>query len=144
VTVTLAILWPRTVAPPADPYSLPDRLVSTWVPVDVSLALIRLVGPWGLGAFFVLGVSLILIPLVDRGPERQLRKRPVVAAVGLSFFLGYVVLFAAGRIIGSVPPSADLRQPEAAELTVPTRPGVPLPEPGLPEIPDDGSGGGAR
>jgi ubiquinol-cytochrome c reductase cytochrome b subunit len=144
VTVTLAMLWPRTVAPPADPYALPDRLVSTWVPVDVSLALIRLVGPWGLGAFFLLGVSLILIPLVDRGPERQLRKRPVVAAVGLSFFVGYVVLFAAGRIIGSVPPSADLRQPDAAELTVPTRPSVPVPEPGLPEVPDDGSGGGAR
>jgi quinol-cytochrome oxidoreductase complex cytochrome b subunit len=131
VTVTLAIIWPRAVAPPADPSGLPDRLVSTWVPVDVSLALIRLIGPWGLAAFLVLGVSLILIPLVDRGPERQLRRRPVVAAVGLTFFVGYVVLFAIGRVIGSVPPSGDLRQHGTSEQAVPTGPDalVPLPEP---------------
>jgi quinol-cytochrome oxidoreductase complex cytochrome b subunit len=146
VTVTLAILWPRNVAPPADPYALPERLVSTWVPVDVSLALIRLVGPWGLAAFFLLGVSLIVIPLVDRGPERQLRRRPVVAAIGLTFFVGYVALFVAGRVIESVPPSSDLRQPTAGKQVAPARPSVPLPEPGVPEAtPQEtpaGDGGG--
>lgn len=129
VTLSLAILWPRLLGPPADPYQLPDRLVSTWVPVDVSLALIRLVGPWGLAAFFLLAMSLILIPLIDRGPERHLHRRPVVAVVGLAFFIGYVVLFAIGRAVGSVPPSAELGRPESGEVV----PSVPPPDAGMDE-----------
>jgi quinol-cytochrome oxidoreductase complex cytochrome b subunit len=108
VAITLAVLFPRVLADPADPYALPDELVSTWVPVDVSLALIRLAGPWGFALFTLLGVSLVLIPLLDRGPERRLRRRPIVATLGLTFFVGYLALWIAGRAIGSVPPSASL------------------------------------
>lgn len=128
VALTLAILFPRVLADPADPYAVPDVLVSTWVPVDVSLALIRLAGTWGFVLFTLLGVSLVLVPLLDRGPARQLRKRPVVAVLGLAFFVGYVALWIAGRAIGSVAPSESLGAGAAVEQVEPGQPSVPLPE----------------
>lgn len=128
VALTLAILFPRVLADPADPYAVPDVLVSTWVPVDVSLALIRLAGTWGFVLFTLLGVSLVLVPLLDRGPARQLRKRPVVAVLGLAFFVGYVALWIAGRAIGSVAPSESLGAGAAVEQVEPGQLSVPLPE----------------
>lgn len=128
VTISLAILFPRVFAAAADPYRIPPALVSTWVPVDVSLALIRLAGPWGLVLFGLLGVSLLVVPIVDRGPERRLTKRPFVAVLGLTFFVGYAALFAIGRMMGSVPPSASIGG-MAEELPIqPTRPEDTLPE----------------
>jgi quinol-cytochrome oxidoreductase complex cytochrome b subunit len=115
-------------ADPADPYAVPDVLVSTWVPVDVSLALIRLAGTWGFVLFTLLGVSLILVPLLDRGPARRLRDRPVVAVLGLTFFVGYVVLWIAGRTIGSVTPSESLGTGVVVEQAVPRQPSVSLPD----------------
>jgi quinol-cytochrome oxidoreductase complex cytochrome b subunit len=136
VVITLAILFPRVFPPPADPGAVPDRLVSTWVPIDVSLALIRLAGSWGLTLFWVLGFSLVLIPLIDRGPDRQLRRRPVVAAMGITFFLGYTLLLIGGRVIGSFEPSADIGSRQAEAGAVPARPGLPIP--GL--VPDGSAG----
>ncbi len=128
IALTLAILFPRVLADPADPYAVPDVLVSTWVPVDVSLALIRLAGTWGFVLFTLLGVSLILVPLLDRGPARRLRDRPVVAVLGLTFFVGYVVLWIAGRTIGSVTPSESLGTGVVVEQAVPRQPSVSLPD----------------
>jgi len=146
VTLTLALLYPRVFAAPADPYVVPPALVSTWVPVDVALALIRLAGPWGLIVFTLIGLSLLIVPVVDRGPERRFWRRPFVAALGLTFFGGYVVLFAVGRIMGSVPPSSDLRQPGVEAPFEPERPTAPLPEAGLtPPAPEPGTTpGGAQ
>lgn len=105
VTISLAALFPRPIAEPADPYTVPRELVSTWVVVDVSLALIRYLGPWGFALFTALGVGLVLLPLFDRTPERSLRRRPAAAALGLIFFVGYVALWIAGRQLRSVPPT---------------------------------------
>jgi quinol-cytochrome oxidoreductase complex cytochrome b subunit len=128
IALTLAILFPRVLADPADPYAVPDVLASTWVPVDVSLALIRLAGTWGFVLFTLLGVSLILVPLLDRGPARRLRDRPVVAVLGLTFFVGYVALWIAGRAIGSVTPSESLGAGVAVEQAAPRQPPVSLPD----------------
>lgn len=106
VVVSLAVLFPRPVADRADPYVLPDELVSTWVPVDVSLALIRFLGPWGLVLLGFLGIALALIPLFDRQPERRLRHRPVAAAIGVLFFVGFAAAWLVGTQIRSVPPTA--------------------------------------
>ncbi len=137
VALSLAILFPRVLADPADPYAVPDVLVSTWVPVDVSLALIRLGGTWGFVLFTLLGVSLVLVPLLDRGPERQLRKRPVVGVLGLAFFVGYVALWIAGRAIGAVTPSESLGTGAAVEQVAPGQPTGQVPETGrtVPQLP---------
>ncbi|UCD23078.1 MAG: cytochrome b N-terminal domain-containing protein [Gemmatimonadota bacterium] len=129
IAITLAILFPRPVGDPANPYVLPDELVSTWVPVDVSLALIRLTGLWGFAAFSILGLSLVLLPIFDRRPERGLRQRPVAVALGLIFYVGFVAAWIAGQQIRSVPPTA---RPQPEVIGEGAEPGseLPLPEPG--------------
>jgi quinol-cytochrome oxidoreductase complex cytochrome b subunit len=143
-TISLAALFPRPVGQPADPSTLPEQLISTWVPVDVALAFIRFVGPWGLAVFTLLGVSLALLPLFDRRPEQRLRKRPVVATLGAVFVLIFAVAWVAGRTIGSVPPTA----PTSEVVEVPaSSPETPLerlgPTPVRP-APSPDTGAGAR
>lgn len=127
VVISLAVLFPRVFPPPADPATVPERLVSTWVPIDVSLALIKLAGPWGLTLFWLLGFSLVLIPLIDRSPDRALRSRPVVAAIGITFFAGYALLLLGGRLIGSYEPSSEIGRRQAELGAVPARPAIEIP-----------------
>ena len=127
VVVSLAALYPRPVGDIANPYAIPDELVSTWVVVDVSLALIRFLGAWGLGLFTLLGLALVLLPLFDRGPERRLRQRPLVAALGVIFFVGFIAAWLAGRQIRSVPPSAATMPGLLEQEDRPPVPGLPIP-----------------
>ena len=109
VVISAAALWPRPLGDPADPTRLPTTVRSTWIAVDVSRALAHYVGAWGFAAFTLLGVGLALMPLFDRGPERQLRRRPVVAALGAVFLVGFLAAWLAGRQLRSVPPPAALQ-----------------------------------
>ncbi len=118
LVISAAALWPRPLGDPADPTRLPATVRSTWIAVDVSRALAHYVGPWGFAAFSLLGIGLALMPLFDRGPERQLRRRPVVAALGTLFLVGFLAAWLAGRQLRSVPPPATLRHGQ---------PGVALP-----------------
>jgi quinol-cytochrome oxidoreductase complex cytochrome b subunit len=130
VLVSLAALYPRPIAEAANAYVLPDGLVSTWVPVDVSLALIRFIGPWGFALFWVLGASLVLIPLFDRGPERRPSKRPAVMILGATFFVGYAVAWIVGQSMDSVPTSAGLREEVLEERALPAPPVQSMPRVG--------------
>ena len=114
VAISAAALWPRPIGDPADPGRLPDAMRSTWIAVDVSRALAHYVGPWGFAAFSLLGLWLALMPLFDRGPERQLRRRPVVAGLGAVFFVGLLAAWLAGRQLGSAPPRPDTPRPVPA------------------------------
>lgn len=123
VTFSLAALFPRPVGDPANPFELPSEILSSWVVVDVSLALIRYLGVWGFWLFTALGVVLMALPLFDRSLELRLRRRPVALAMGILFFGGFLVLWMAGRQLTSVEPGVDLRpgneleraQPQALE-----------------------------
>lgn len=106
VVISAAALWPRPIGEIADPARLPDTVRSTWIAVDVSRALAHYVGPWGFAAFSLLGLGLALMPLFDRGPERQLRRRPLVAALGLLFFVGFLAAWLLGRRLQDEPPGA--------------------------------------
>ena len=66
ILITLAALYPRPVGEPAAAFHLPEEIVSTWIVVDVSRALLHYLGPWGLALTALLGLSLALIPLFDR------------------------------------------------------------------------------
>jgi quinol-cytochrome oxidoreductase complex cytochrome b subunit len=115
VTFSLAALFPRPVGDPANPFQLPGEIVSSWVVVDVSLALIRYLGVWGLSLFTLLGIVLMLLPLFDRKPERRLRRRPVALVLGLLYFGGFVIAWLAGRQLTSVQPTVDLREGSVQE-----------------------------
>jgi len=136
IAVSTAVLWPRPISEPADPSTVPETLRSTWVVVHVSRALIYYTGPFGFTAFSLLGLALALLPLFDRGPERSLRRRPAVAALGVLFFAGFAVAWAAGRQLRSVPPTLGPAQREA-----PAAVGAPIPRLGpdapRPEQPSD-------
>jgi quinol-cytochrome oxidoreductase complex cytochrome b subunit len=119
IAISLAALFPRPVGDPANPFELPAELVSSWIVVDVSLALIRYLGVWGFSLFTLLGISMALLPLFDRSPERRLRRRPVVLALGTLFFAGYLVAWLAGRQLRSLPPGTHLRSGDVAERFVP-------------------------
>ncbi|HEX9164462.1 MAG TPA: cytochrome b N-terminal domain-containing protein [Gemmatimonadales bacterium] len=111
VAITLAILSPRPVGVAARPGELPDALISSWIVVDVSRALAVYLGRWGFALFSLLGIGLALLPLFDRGPERDLRKRPIAAAIGLTFFVAFLALWALGRNLRTIPPAADAAAP---------------------------------
>jgi quinol-cytochrome oxidoreductase complex cytochrome b subunit len=106
VVITLSALWPRPVGDPANPAVVPREIVSTWVVVDVSRGLMRYLGIWGFSAFTLLGLGLALVPLFDRGPERELRRRPRVAALGIAFYAIFVLAWIAGRGLHGVTPAA--------------------------------------
>lgn len=120
VTITGAVLYPRPVADPANPAQPPGTLLSSWVVADVSRALTYYLGAWGFSLFMLLGIALALLPLFDRHPERRLRRRPVVATLGMVFFVGFVVAWVAGRQLRGMPPRIESVRPPA--MTAPAVP----------------------
>ena len=131
VALTLAIWFPRPVGSLATPFEAPERLLSTWVVVDVTRALLRYLGPWGLALFTVVGLALALVPLFDRQPERSIRHRPATAVLGLLFFVGFVVAWLAGRQLegpGPSPPAAAPTPPAQAKSPAGATEELPEPE----------------
>jgi quinol-cytochrome oxidoreductase complex cytochrome b subunit len=99
---------------------LPDRILSTWIVVDVSRALVHyLGGGWGFALFSLLGLALALLPLFDRSPERDIRRRPLAAVIGLAFFLGFIGLWLAGRSLRTVPPAPAIEHSTPAAAAAP-------------------------
>lgn len=129
VGITLAALSPRPVGLAAAPAQTPDYLLSSWIVADVSRAIVYYLGAWGFVAFVLLGIALALVPLFDRHPERRLTRRPVVAALGIVFFLGFGIAWIAGRELRAVPLSASGESQTLEQSTVPA---TGLPRPALP------------
>ena len=114
VVGTLAALFPRPVGDPATPFYAPDELVSTWVLVDVTIALLRFAGPVGILLALVLAAVLALVPLFDRKPETALRSRPLVAILGVILFGGFILAWAIGHQL-AVPIDSDTIPQELLE-----------------------------
>jgi quinol-cytochrome oxidoreductase complex cytochrome b subunit len=125
VVISLAALFPRSMGDPANPYVIPEDLVSSWVVVDVTLAVIRYAGAVGLVIFTLLGIGIAFLPLFDRKPERQLRKRPVALAFGIIYFVGFAVALIVGRQLHTVPPPDTLEIRALEERVLPAGPEFP-------------------
>jgi quinol-cytochrome oxidoreductase complex cytochrome b subunit len=147
IVISAAALWPRPVADPANPAKLPEAVRSTWVVVDVSRALTHYLGAWGFVGFTLVALGLAFVPLFDRGPERDLKRRPAVATLGLLFFVGFVAAWIAGRQLRSAPPPEALRAATEESLP-PSAVGAPLPQlgpsPAQPAPPVDTTRAGRR
>ncbi len=102
--ISAAVLSPRSIGEPANPYQVPDALVTSWAPVDVALAVTRYLGPWGIVGFVVLGVALAMLPLIDRSPERELRRHPTALVIGGLLALSVLGAWIAGRRLTTVAP----------------------------------------
>ena len=121
LVITFAVIWPRPVGDPATPYTVPTELVTTWAPVNVALATVRYLGPWGVAGFVVLGIALVFLPVFDRDPNRRLRRQPVVLALGMVLFVSLVGGWLVGRQIHSVNPAI------APTVQTPGEVGAPIP-----------------
>jgi len=145
VAISLAALFPRPIGELANPDAPPAELVSSWVVVDVSLAIIRYLGVWGLALFTLVAVSLALLPLFDRSPESRLSRRPLAVTLGVLFIVGTIVAWGVGHRLQPLPPDAV---PSAVEQSAEGEaPDVPIPDIGpapiRPAQPDTtGQGGG--
>jgi quinol-cytochrome oxidoreductase complex cytochrome b subunit len=122
VVISLAAMYPRPVGDLATPYEIPDEIISTWIGIDVRLALLRYLGLGGPFAFVLLGFLLALLPLFDRRSEKRMSRRPLVAALGLIFFLGFLAAWLVGRQIHSLPVEAGIDAGILEERAVPTPP----------------------
>jgi quinol-cytochrome oxidoreductase complex cytochrome b subunit len=122
LVITFAVLWPRPVGDPASPYSVPTDLVTTWAPVNIALATVRYLGAWGVAGFVILGVALVFLPVFDRDPNRELRRQPVVLALGIVLFVSLVGGWVVGRQIHSVNPAV------APAAQAPGEVGAPIPD----------------
>jgi len=119
LVITFAVLFPRPVGDPANPYDVPSELVTTWGPVNIGLAVVRYLGPWGVIGFVVLGLALVFLPVFDRGPERHLRRRPLPLALGVVFAVTLLLGWLAGRQIRSVSPTVAPEVQTTGELGTP-------------------------
>jgi quinol-cytochrome oxidoreductase complex cytochrome b subunit len=146
VVITAAALYPRDVAAPANPAQPPESLRSTWIVADVSRALFYYLGAWGFIGFLLLGAVMVLLPLFDRSPERRLRRRPVVAGLGVTFFLGFLVAWVAGWQLRSVPLATSGELAPAVQPLTPPGPTLPRFTPLPPATPPAGTPrpGGSR
>jgi quinol-cytochrome oxidoreductase complex cytochrome b subunit len=121
-SISLAALYPRPMGDPASPFDVPSELVSSWIVVDVSLGLIRTLGVWGFVAFSALGLLLVILPLMDRDTDRELRRKPLVLGVGILFFLGFLAFWAIGSRETSVPANVGIETRILEERAVPRPP----------------------
>jgi len=90
VLISLAVLFPRDFGPPADPGVPPGAMPASWVAVLPWRGLALYLGALGPVLLVVLGLAALVLPLVDRSAERDLRRRPAalaLAAVGVGGLL---------------------------------------------------------
>jgi ubiquinol-cytochrome c reductase cytochrome b subunit len=123
---SLAALFPRPVGDPATPFYAPDKIVSTWILVDVTQGLLRYVGPIGVLLALLAMIVITLIPLFDRKPETDLRKRPIVAILGVVLFGSFLVLWVLGHRVSTAGSDMAISSELIEERAIP-----PIPEPGI-------------
>ena len=108
ILVVLVMFFPAPMEPPADPFDTPEHIKPEWYFLAAYQSLkvaeyTSFLGAWAPKVMGVLaqGVGmllLVLLPFLDRGPERHPRKRPVVIGIGILA----IIMLAALTIWGKV------------------------------------------
>ena len=107
VLLALVMFFPAPMEPPADPFETPEHIKPEWYFLAAYQSLkvaefTSFLGPWApkLMGILAQGVGmmfLVLLPFLDRGPERRWRKRPVVIGIGVLTIISLVVLTLWGK-----------------------------------------------
>ncbi len=108
VLLTLVMFFPAPMEPPADPFVTPEHIKPEWYFLSAYQGLkvaeyFSFLGAW---APKVLGILiqgagiflLVLLPFLDRNPERHPRKRPFVIGLGILVLIMLVVLTIWGKV----------------------------------------------
>jgi ubiquinol-cytochrome c reductase cytochrome b subunit len=93
VLIVLVMISPAPMEPPADPFETPAHIKPEWYFLSAYQALkvaeyTAFLGAWAPKVLGILAqgagvLLLILLPFLDRNPERNPRKRPVVIGLGV-------------------------------------------------------------
>ena len=98
IVLALAVYLPLMPGPPADPYNTPDGIKPDWYFLPMFQLLKYLPEPIALGLLGVASLVIILLPFIDRSPERHPAKRPVAVWAGILFILVTVGLGVLGAL----------------------------------------------
>lgn len=108
VLVTLVMFFPAPMEPPADPFDTPEHIKPEWYFLSAYQALklaeySSFLGAWapkilgilmqGVGMFL-----LVLLPFLDKNPERHPRKRPIIIGIGILAILMLAFLTIWGKV----------------------------------------------
>ncbi len=94
----VALLWPADLAPRADVLVTPTGIKPEWYFLGL-FQLIKVIPELaGLVAVGVVVVLMVLLPFLDRSPERNPLRKPVTTTIGIIIVLGLVVLTIWGAV----------------------------------------------
>jgi len=106
--IALVMFFPAPMEPPADPFETPEHIKPEWyfLAAYQSLKVAEYTSFLGAWAPKVLGILaqgagmalLILLPFLDKNPERHPRKRPIVIGLGILALIMLAVLTIWGKV----------------------------------------------
>ena len=108
VLITLVMFFPAPMEPPADPFDTPAHIKPEWYFLAAYQALkvaeyTSFLGAWAPKILGILaqGIGmglLVLLPFLDRNPERHPRRRPLVISVGILTIIMLAILTIWGKV----------------------------------------------
>ncbi|MBI5117316.1 hypothetical protein HZA56_12645 [Candidatus Poribacteria bacterium] len=108
ILVTLVMFFPAPMEPPADPFVTPEHIKPEWYFLSAYQALkvaehFSFLGAWApkvLGILVQAGglFLLVLLPFLDKNPERHPRKRPFMIAMGILALIALAALTIWGKL----------------------------------------------
>ncbi len=113
--VTFATWWPWHLGEPADRFGTPEGIKPEWyfLPMyqflkyfdDNLYSALPFLQSWGVNPAFLgvltinlVGLALFLLPVIDRGKERKITRRPIFASVAFLVLLGVVGMGVLGHL----------------------------------------------
>jgi quinol-cytochrome oxidoreductase complex cytochrome b subunit len=94
----LALLWPADLAPRANVLVTPVGIKPEWYFLGLFQLIKVIPEVVGLVAVGVVALLLVILPFVDRGPERNPRYKPVTTTIALVIIVGLIVLTIWGAV----------------------------------------------
>ncbi len=108
ILVILVMFFPAPMEPPADPFVTPEHIKPEWYFLSAYQTLklaeyLSFLGAWApklLGILLQLAgiLLLILLPFLDKNPERNPRKRPVMMLIGILALILLAILTIWGKL----------------------------------------------